>query len=350
MASEDLSELLVRVAEATTARNMESEDWTKAVAIEGLLSTGDDQYVAAARRLIDRSIETQTSAGYLSYGSHDPIPPEILDPVEWPDYGSHQWQCHGAAVGRGVLEFYERTGDDRYLEAAKRQYEALESAVRTEDGGLSYNSVRPELWVDSLYMVPPFLAKYAAATGTDAAFDEAVHEIEVQADRLQDDDAGLFRHIWRETPNSYPEGTFWSRGNGWAITGILDTLASLPDDHPGRESLVDTFEELAAAIRPFQDESGFWHNILDDPTSPLETSGTLMFAYAFERGVERGLLDEAYRTAAEAAMDVCEGVVDDGVVTRVAMPPGGPGVPLGSTSYGQGWFLLAASAFLEDRQ
>jgi len=32
-------------------------------------------------------------------------------------------------------------------------------------------------------------------------------------------------------------------------------------------------------------------------------------------------------------------------VGRVVGPPGGPSVPFAVTSYGQGWFLLAASKF-----
>jgi len=63
-----LPELESRVASRTVERDMESEDWTKAVAINGLLATGESQFVEAARQLVDRSIETQTSGGYFSYG------------------------------------------------------------------------------------------------------------------------------------------------------------------------------------------------------------------------------------------------------------------------------------------
>jgi unsaturated rhamnogalacturonyl hydrolase len=94
-----------------------------------------------------------------------------------------------------------------------------------------------------------------------------------------------------------------------------------------------------------QDASGMWHHIPDDPWTAKEASGSLQFAYAFHKGVEQGYLDadEGYVEAAERAFEVCEGVVDeDGAVTRVAVPPGGPDVPLEVASYGQGWFLLAA--------
>jgi unsaturated rhamnogalacturonyl hydrolase len=342
----ETSALLERVADATAARDMEGNDWTMAVAIEGLAATGEP-YVDAARDLTDRAVETQTSAGYLAYGSHDPIPPSVLDPLDGPDYERGQWQCHGAAVGRAVLDCYERTGEERYLDAARRQYGALEDAVEVE-GTVSYNSVLPELWVDSLYMVPPFLARYGRLADEPAALEGAVAHVDAQLGRLRDPHTGLFRHVWRATPDSFPESTLWARGNGWALVGILDTLVALPDDHEATERLSTAFAALAAAVRDHQDASGYWRNVLDDPTSPLETSGTLMFAAAFARGVESGLLAGEYLDAAARGFEVCRGVVDErGTVTRVALPPGGPGVRLGDTDYGQGWFLLAADALRE---
>lgn len=342
----DTTALVERVADATVDRDMEGNDWTMAVAIDGLRATGGE-YADAARELTDRTIETQTSAGYLAYGSHDPIPPAVLEPLDGPDYERGQWQCHGAAVGRAVLDCYEETGEERYLDAARRQYGALVDAVEA-DGTVSYNSVLPELWVDSLYMVPPFLARYGRLAEEPAALDRAVDHVDAQIDRLRDPHTGLFRHVWRETPDSFPESTLWSRGNGWALTGILDTVAALPDDHEATGRLTEAFTALARAVREHQDASGYWRNVLDDPASPLESSGTLMFAAAFASGVESGYLPEEYLDPAARGFNVCRGVVDDrGAVTRVALPPGGPGVRLGHTDYGQGWFLLAAAALRE---
>ena len=328
----DTTALVERVADATVGRDMEGNDWTMAVAAAGLDATGGP-YADAARSLVDRAIETQTSAGYLAYGSHDPIPPAVLEPLEGPDYERGQWQCHGATVGRLVLDWYERTGEARYLDAARRQRAALADAVEA-DGTVSYNSVLPELWVDSLYMVPPFLARYGRLADEPAALDRAVDHVDAQLDRLRDSHSGLFRHIWRETPDSFPESTLWARGNGWALAGMLDTLTALPGDHG-----------VSGRLRTRQDDSGFWRNVLDDPTSPLESSATLMFAATFARGVDAGLLPESYLAPAVDGFEVCRGVVDEGgTVTRVALPPGGPGVQLGHADYGQGWFLLAAAA------
>ncbi len=337
-----LTDVERRVADRTVARDMRNEDWQKAVAINGLLATGVDEYVEHANALVDRSIETQTAAGQLSYGS--------LDPKPWD--GAYKSQTDPAALGYPVLEFYERTGNDRYLDAARRQYEYLESATRTDDGGIAHHRGEIELWVDSLYMICPFLTRYGSVAGEKAAHDEAIRQIRIQRRYLQDSVTGLFRHEWRETPNTYPESSFWSRGNGWAAVAILLTLEHLPETHPGRDELVETFRTLMAAVAECQDDSGFWHNLLDDDTTPLETSGTLMFAFALDLGRQRGLLqNEQYRNAARTAMNACVGEVDEtGDVQRVVGPPGGPDRPFAVTSYGQGWFLLAADRLLDGRE
>jgi unsaturated rhamnogalacturonyl hydrolase len=337
--SQELSTVVERVANHTLERDMESETWQKAVALNGLLAVGG--YDDAVRRLVDRSIATQTSAGQFSYGS--------LDPKSWTDEVEYQSQTDPAALGYPVLEFYDRTGDAAYLEAAERQYDYLaDEAQRTADGGIGHHRGKVELWVDAVYMLSPFLARYGAVADEPAAIDDAARQILVQTKYLRDPHTGLYRHEWREQPNVFPEDTFWSRGNGWVAAGILDALEYVPEDHDDRDELVEIFTDLCASVRPLQDASGYWHNILDDDQSALETSGTLMFAYAFREGIERGLLDEsAYGQAATDAMDVTKGVVgDDGAVNRVVGPPGGPGVPFAVTSYGQGWFLLAASQFV----
>jgi unsaturated rhamnogalacturonyl hydrolase len=72
-----------------------------------------------------------------------------------------------------------------------------------------------------------------------------------------------------------------------------------------------------------------------------------MFAYTIKRGVDLGVLDDRFEASAERAMSVCKGVVsEEGAVRRVADKPGGPGAPLTVTSFGQGWFLMAANEFL----
>lgn len=332
---EDISELVSSVADHVLGRDMKNEDWEKGTAVNGLISTGQERFIEAAKRIIDQAVAAQTDEGKYNYD----------DPKPWLQGEDPQRaQCEPVTLGHGVLEFYDRTGAERYLESARDQFEYLRhEAQRTADGGIAYSTGPVALWVDSIYMLCPFFARYAQLTGEESGYEEAVKHIEVQSKHLQDPHTGLFRHEWRETPNTYPEGSLWARGNGWALTGTLDTILSLPEDYPGRASLREIFERQASALLDRQEDNGLWHHILDYRSSPLETSATLQFAYAFDRAHEHGILGDRYAEAAARAFDIsCEMVDSDGRVQRVAIPPGGPDAPLGVTSYGQGWFLLAA--------
>jgi unsaturated rhamnogalacturonyl hydrolase len=339
-----LSELTSRVAEHTVDWDMEMGiDWEKACLIDGLLATGEQP--ERTREIVDRCIETQTADGQFSYGSLDPL---HLDwAAEW-TLGEYKSVPDPAAIGHGVLELYDRTGEEYYLDAARKQVEYLRDVERSSEGGIPQQRGEISLAVDGLWMVCPFLARYGVLADDPDAIDDAITQFEVQRKHLQDPHTGLFRHTWMEQPNSYVQSSFWSRGIGWATCALVDTIEHAPDDHEGQALMAETLEETCAAMLELQDDTGFWHNIVDDPEEPLETSGTLMAAYTFKRGLELGVLeDERYAAAAERAMEVCKGVVnEDGEVRRVALVPGGPEAPIGVTLHGQGWFLLTASCFL----
>ncbi|MFB6310010.1 MAG: glycoside hydrolase family 88 protein [Salinirussus sp.] len=207
---------------------------------------------------------------------------------------------------------------------------------------------RKELWIDAVDMFSPFLARYGVLADEPDAIDEAVQQIAIHAKHLHDDASGLYRHIWCEQPDFYPESSLWSRGNGWMLTGMADTLRVLPENHEGRAALEDRFVEHAAAIREVRDASGLWRNVLDDPHAPLEVSGACQFAHAFATGVQLDLLPEDYASLARETVEIVSGFVgNDGEVKRVALTPGGPGAPIGGGAQGQSWFLVAANTLAE---
>lgn len=343
----DLTDPVQLVADqiVSGAWNMEKHDWEKGCAINGLIAV--DIHLDEAREMVDRSIETQNSEGQLSYGSLGSTP------YGWEaDWATGDYKSYADPVvpGHGVLEFYDRTGEDYLIEAAKKQYEQLLSIDQTSNGGIPISRGTTDLLLDTLYHICPFMARYGQLANEPNAIEEAIKQIEVHADHLYDLHTGLYRQGWTEgPPNSFKQETFWSRGVGWLTTAIVDTYQYLPEDHDGRESLAEILIEVSDVLLDYQDASGYWHNTLDDLESPLETSGTLMFAYSFEKARKLGIHENTrFTEAAERAMQVSIGTVDqDGGVRRVAVVPGGPRAPLGVALHGQGWFLLAAAEFMD---
>jgi unsaturated rhamnogalacturonyl hydrolase len=330
-----------RVIDYVKTHPDERDCWEKAPAITGALEWDDTEAVAAVQGWIDRAVETQTSNGDLNY----------CEPVDLPAGHVKSFTSNSvlsASLGYPLLKFYERTGDSAYLEAAHRQVEALLRTPRTTEGGFWARKEGPELWVDFLYMMCPFLLLHAKITGERSNADEAFNQYAVYVRHLVDPYQGLARHAWCESPNSYPQSTFWARGTGWLVCSSMDML-EICGDHAQASLVRKTVVRALTAVAGKQDRSGFLRHVLDDPDARFEASATLMFAHAAARAAQMKLVDESFFDRAERAIRVVAGSVDaSGAVLGVAVPPGGPGVPFGTTLFGQGFFMHAAHA-LRDR-
>jgi len=330
-------ELVERVTRWTLAHPDERDPWEKAPAMTGVLAWNNADAVAGVRRWIDRAVDTQGSDGYLCYSER----------IELPHGHTRTFTPTGtlsAAIGYPMLELYERSKDARYLEAARLQAEAILRAPRTRDGGISCRFESKELWVDFIYLMGPFLARYGRIAGERKHIDEAFAQYEVHGRHLIDPFTNLTRHAWCETPNHFPQSTLWARGNGWLVCAAVDLLEIAPD-HERAKYVAATCRAALLAMQSLQDRSGFLRHILDDPFSKFEASSTAMFAYAAAKAAESGIVDgKIVESALKAWRAVALSMQDDGAIPGVAVPPGGPGVPFGSTLFGQGFFLLATHA------
>lgn len=335
-----VNELVRRATSWALAHPDERDPWEKAPAITGVLAWNDAGAVQAIKHWVDRAVDTQGSDGFLCYG-------ERIDLAHGHVRTFTPTGSLSASIGYPMLDYYERGRDPRYLEAAKRQMEALAKAPRTRDGGISCRHESNELWVDFIYLMTPFMARYGRLADQPHAIDEAFAQYAVHARHLIDPFTGLARHAWCETPNHYPQSTLWARGNGWLVCAAVDLLVLVPE-HAGAAYVRETGAAALKAMHTLQDHSGFLRHILDDRYSKFEASSTLMYAYAVAKAVGLGMIGEEMLESAVRAWKVVAGSVqDDGAVPGVAVPPGGPGVPFGSTLFGQGFFLLAAHALRE---
>jgi unsaturated rhamnogalacturonyl hydrolase len=330
-------ELLVRVVRYIIDHPYERDYWEKAPALSGILVWNQEEPIKGMQRWMDRAVETQTSDGCLNYSERLDLPAGHVSTFT-------PTASLSASLGYPLLEFYRRTQEEQYIKAARLQMDALLRGPRTTEGGLCARTEAPELWVDFLYMMCPFLLRFGSMTGESSYIDEGFRQFEVHIKRLVDPHVHLARHAWCERPNYFPQSTLWARGNGWLIACCVDMLAIAPN-HEKSRLVADTCRRALEAMRGFQDRSGYFRHILDDPHSKFEASATLMYAYAVGEGVKQKVVEESYLESALKAWRVVAGSVgNDGAVPGVAVPPGGPGVPFGTTLFGQGFFLLAAHA------
>ncbi len=175
-------------------------------------------------------------------------------------------------------------------------------------------SPQTRLWIDDVYMICLLQIQAYRATGNGKYLDRAAKEATLYLDRLQLK-SGLFHHA--------PDAPYaWGRGNGWMAAGMALLMEHLPKGDANRAKIERGYRRMMATLLSHQRADGLWGQLVDDGESWAETSGSAMFAYAFQSGVNSGLLDAAtYGSAARRAYlalvarldsranlaDVCEG-------------------------------------------
>ena len=200
-------------------------------------------------------------------------------------------------VGAVPLELYiQKKGDQRYYDLGMRyadtQWEAPVDATPEQkayaDKGYSWQT---RIWIDDMFMITTIQSQAYRATGDRKYIDRAAREMAMYLKKIQRPN-GLFYHS--------PEAPFfWARGNGWMAAGMAQLLSILPKDNSDRTTIMEAYKKMMNTLKQNQDPDGMWHQLIDEPASYKESSGTAMFTYAMIVGVKHGWLDKKeYGTAA----------------------------------------------------
>lgn len=149
-------------------------------------------------------------------------------------------------------------------------------------------------WIDDVWMIGALQSQAWRLTREPRFLDRAALMATAYLARLQQP-SGLFHHG--------PEAPFvWGRGNGWVAAGLAEILSVLPASHPQRAPVVAGYRKMMATLLAYQGPTGLWNQLVDRPDAWPESSGSAMFAFAFLRGVNLGLLPATpYRSAAVLA-------------------------------------------------
>lgn len=298
--------------------SMQRFSWEQGVAAQAFLELGD---MHTATLLAREAVQRQGADGRLAIMHQGE---SITDP---------------AANGEALLQAARLTGD-AYLKIAaqKMLVYLLEDAPRAPDGTLYHTIAAPEIWVDSLYMAPPFLA-VAGETG------EALRQVRGIQKRLWQADHKLYAHTWDEAEGALKRADHWGVGNGWAAAGLVRVIQALPDEMATeRESLAGHVQELLEGCLAHQRLDGLFHNLVDQPDTFVETNLAQMLAYTIYRSLAGGWLPAAYRERADRMRAAVHSQVDEaGYVRGVCGAPGFDHP--GTAPEGQAFFMLMEAAW-----
>jgi Predicted unsaturated glucuronyl hydrolase involved in regulation of bacterial surface properties, and related proteins len=296
--------------------SMQRYSWEQGVAMQAFLEQGDTETVIAMAKeaAYRRSKDGRTAV----MGNND----AVTDPC---------------STGEALIFAFRETQDKAIGEACESLLcWALEKAPRNSKGIVYHLIHKPQFWVDSMYMLPPYLA----AAGHP---EEALHQIRGYWDALYHPEEQLMSHMWDDARQEFIRKDFWGVGNGWAMAGLARVIDLLPTKMAGeKEELAQMARTLLSSVLGYAREDGLFHNVINDTSTFVETNLSQMAAYTIYRGIRSGWFPVSQKAEAERLRKAVYDKVDRfGLVQGVCGAPefNSPGV----APEGQGFFLLMES-------
>ena len=252
---------------------MQRASWEQGTAIQAAIEINDHHLL---QLLVNEAILRQSVDGRTCMlGSNN----NVTDPI---------------AAGYGIIKCHEITGLPKYKDAADRLYEYCKTkAPRNAEGTLYHLDNHKELWSDSMYMLPPFLAAYGD-------YDECIKQIRGYRNILWYSDKKLYAHRWSDDTNNFINANCWGGGNGWSMASFTIICELLPDSYADyKKEIASYLLELTEGLIAHLRADGLFHNVVDDPSSFVETNLSQMAAFGIYKGIRTGILDTKYRDYAD---------------------------------------------------
>jgi unsaturated rhamnogalacturonyl hydrolase len=224
-------------------------------------------------------------------------------------YNLEEYSSDSIPNGRQILKLYEVYKDEKYKLAGQNLRRQIAWMPRNKVGGFWHKLKYPsQMWLDGLYMVEPFYAKYAVMFKQPQDFDDIINQFVLMEKYSRDAKTGLLYHGWDESklqrwanPKTGLSPEFWSRSMGWVMMALVDVLDYVPAKHPRRKELISILNRLSTALVKFQDsKSGVWWQITDKANKDknyLESSATAMFVFSLAKAVNLKYIPKTFLPA-----------------------------------------------------
>lgn len=218
-------------------------------------------------------------------------------------YDPTHYSTDDLSQSRILFDMYEFTQDEKFLKALNHSYTQIEGHPRTEEGNFWHKLIYPnQVWLDGLYMMQPFYVRYEGMFNDKKGYADTIDQFKNVRRLMFDEDKKLYYHCYDEARDLFwcdketgLSPHFWLRAIGWYVASLAD-VAFYIDDEGHKAYLGGLLEEAVEGLLQYQDpETKMFHQIVDligKEQNYLETSGSLLIAYAILRGANTGLIDK----------------------------------------------------------
>jgi len=217
---------------------------------------------------------------------------------------------------------YKLTGNEMARQVCKDVGDLILNKIPRNDlGMLKHDDFDHDFTIpDAAYFYVPALFIAARAYDREVqAGDAAAKAIQDKLMALGSDQLKKFTDLFLDKEKKiaktvYRHGklgdTYWTRANGWLLWTIVESVEHLDKDSEIYAYACNALDVMAQGIARYQDPSGAFHLLVDEPDTPLETSGTIMTAYGIHKAVRLGWIDRKYLPLATKAWDYVDSMID----------------------------------------
>lgn len=213
-----------------------------------------------------------------------------------------------------LFTLYKKEKDPKYKRVLDQIYNQLRTYPRTESGNFWHKENYPnQVWLDGLYMGQPFLVQYMKEFEENRDYSDTLNQFMNVRKFIYSEEKHLYYHAYDESREMFwcdkvtgLSPNVWGRAVGWFAMALIDILELLEGELVNSEPVKELLKEMVEDMLPYQHSSGMWFQIVDkggNPENYLESSGTLMLAYAILKGVRLGYLPKEYAKYGKSAFD-----------------------------------------------
>lgn len=234
-------------------------------------------------------------------------------------YDVKEYNLDNINTASNLFLFYQKSGEEKYKRALDLVRSQLDGMPRTKERSFWHKAIYPnQVWLDGLYMAEPFYMKYETAFRKMGNSSDVLLQFQNVEKHMKDPKTGLYYHGYDESREMYwadPETgcspNFWLRAIGWFSLALVETAQATDETlYYEKRYFQKLLENLMDALKPYQDASGMFYQVVDKKDAEgnyLETSGTALISYAILKAVRLGFLMPRYREMGERAF---QGIAD----------------------------------------
>ena len=232
-------------------------------------------------------------------------------------YEIEKYSTDDVSETRVLFDIYAITKEEKYKRAIDHVFQQIKTHPRTKEGNFWHKKIYPnQVWLDGLFMMQPFYTRYQTLYNK-MDYSDIVNQYKNVRDIMRDEKTGLYYHgydserklFWADKKTGLSKN-FWLRSIGWFAVSIVDVCdymdQQMYDEYNAIKSLL---KDLVDGLLKFQDkETHMFYQVPNFPGKEgnyLETSGSVMIAYAVLKGVRLNILPERYR---QIGVDIFNGV------------------------------------------